>query len=178
MSQAIAHALAELTQVTRPRPGQDEAGIEAGVRRLIAALKEFPDDVALWALDYWPRQSEWFPTEHELRAVCDLRVSSLARAEAAKGGERSGRFLEPSGKTAYFVHRAREVHGEPFCKSWLAGGITCSFSNDTVYTTSVGADRLRKQCWAELQEAGVNVIESKDASKMLADYCDRHDLKL
>lgn len=177
MSKAIGMGLAELTQVTRPRPGQDEAGIEAGVRRLFAALKEYSEDVALWALDAWPRHSEWFPTEHELRVFCDRRMCEIAREEAAKRGEaKGGRFLEPVGKTAYFASRAFVVMGEPWCKSWLAGGITCMFSNDTIYTTSIGCERINRDCDLLLREAGVRVIESKDASKMLADYCDRNQL--
>lgn len=78
---------------------------------------------------------------------------------------------------AYFANRCRTVMGEPWCKSWLAGGITCMFSADTVYTTKVGAERIQRECWALLQESGVNVIAHPDASAMLAQYCDRRELQ-
>lgn len=173
---SLPDAFRELCAVCRPRPDLSDGGMEAAASRLFKALGEYPQDVALWALDAWPRHSDWFPTEHELRVFCERRMGEVARDEAAKNDPGQGRFLEPIGKTAYFAQRARAVMGEPWCKSWLAGGINCMFSQNIIFTTATGADRIQSECWGLLQESGVSVVVHKDAGAMLAKYCDRNQL--
>ena len=63
-------ALAKLELTTRRRTTQ-----ETDTARLIIVyldlLSEIPGDIALWALQKWPRKSKWFPTWNELYSLCE-----------------------------------------------------------------------------------------------------------
>lgn len=173
----LAQAFKELCAVCRPRPDQDEAVLMAAASRLWKVLGEYPEPVALAALDLWPRRSEWFPTERELRDLLEELASKAAIDAAARGRIADGRYLEPVGKTHVFVERVRKLRGDDYCKSWLAGGITCLFSADTVFTTGIGVERLNRDVRAIIDATGVTVRRSATASRMLADYCDKRELK-
>lgn len=173
----LSDAFAELCGICRPRPDQDEAGLEATARGLWKVLGEYPEPVALAALDLWPRRSEWFPTGKELRDLLN-QVSAEARISAEERGHvGGGRFHSPVGKTFTFAERVRDVRGDGYVKSWLRGGVTCQFANAKVYTTRIGEERLSKDVGAIAEQCGVEIIHDPDVSKMLSDYCDRHELK-
>jgi hypothetical protein len=173
----LAEAFKELCAVCRVRPDLAAGGIEDAGRRLWRVLGEYPEAVALEALDQWPRQSDWFPTEKELRGLLD-QLASAAAIEAAQRGEApDGSYLYPVGRTLAFVERAKRLYGEDYCKSWLAGGITCIFTDDKIFTTGVGFERLHHDLGAAAREAGVEIFSSAAASAMLAQHCDTRGLK-
>lgn len=173
----LTQAFRELCGVTRARPDQSEAGIAAMAERLFKVLGEYPEPVALTALDIWPRRSEWFPTEKELRDLLEEIAANAAREAAARGKVGGGRYNSPVGNTVRFVERVREIRGADYVKSWLAGGVTAQFSANHVYTTGIGYDRLTKDCHGIAEACGVLIYRDPDVSKMLADYCDRNGLK-
>jgi len=173
----LADAFRALSQVTRPRPDQSEGGIEAGARRLFATLSEYPEAVALRALDAWPRQSEWFPTEFELRGLCATLAADAAREEAASSYVGGGRYNKPDGIVMQFVERVRTARGEGYVKSWLAGGVTCQFGHNRIYTTGIGAERLLKDFGPLAYDLSVAVIADVGCMRMLAEYCDGRDLQ-
>lgn len=172
----LTDAFKELCGVTRVRPEQAESGVEAMTRRVFKVLGEFPEPVALTALDLWPRRSEWFPTEKELRDLLE-EVSAEAEREAmARGKTDGGLYRQPVGTTMQFVERVRAVRGEGYCKSWLAGGITCFFSNTRIFTTRIGVERLSRDFGALAEEMGVEIRYSEDAAAALRRYCDDRGL--
>ena len=172
----LTDAFEELTQVCRIRPGQFEGDIAALARRVFKALGEYPEPVALTALDMWPRQSEWFPTEKELRDLLDAIKAESEREAAARGIGREGTYHSPTGASADFVDRVRRVHGGDYVKSWMAGGINCLFADKNIYVTSSAFDRLHRDCAFIAQAAGVTIVRSKQAEAMLAKYCDDREI--
>lgn len=175
--QQVADGFQELTQVCRPRPDQNEGNIEAGARRLFKMLGEYEEPIALKALDAWPRKSEWFPTEFELRGLCDELTAEAAHEGAGASYIGGGRYHKPDGMVFQFVERVRDVRGDGYVKSWLAGGVTCQFAHNKIYTTGIGAERLHKEFGALAYELGVAIIEDKECSKMLTAYCVENNLQ-
>jgi hypothetical protein len=173
---ALSEAFKELCAVCRPRPDQDESVLMAAASRLWKVLGEFPEPVAQTALDLWPRRSEWFPTEFELRSLLEEIASNAAREAQARGSVGGGKYREPVGNTVAFVEEVRKLRGPDYCKSWLAGGITCLFSANIVYTTGIGADRLDKDVGALAAQLGVKIVHDKECSEMLARYCNERQL--
>jgi hypothetical protein len=172
----LAEAFKELCAVSRVRPDLAAGSIEDAARRLWRVLGEYPEAVALTALDVWPRRSEWFPAEKELRGLLEEIASNAAREAQARGAVGGGKYRQPVGNTVGFVEEVRRLRGADYCKSWLAGGITCLFSANIVYTTSIGADRLDKDVGALAAQLGVKIVRDKECSEMLARYCDERQL--
>lgn len=172
----LTDAFEELTQVCRIRPGQFEGDIAALARRVFKALGEYPEPIALTALDMWPRQSEWFPTEKELRDLLEEIQSEAEREAAARGQATDGTYHGPVGNTALFVEKVQAERGADYVKSWLAGGINCLFTTSTIYTTNIGVERLSKDCAALIKLCGVKIRHSPACSKSLAAYCEKHSL--
>lgn len=172
----LSDAFEELTQVCRIRPGQFEGDIAALARRVFKALGEYPEPVALAALDIWPRRSEWFPTEKELRDLLEEIQSEAEREAASRGQAGDGTYRGPVGNTALFVQKVEVERGADYVKSWLAGGINCLFTTTTIYTTSIGEERLGKDCAALIKLCGVKIRHSRECSKMLAAYCEKKSL--
>lgn len=173
---ALTEAFKELCAVCRPRPDQDESVLMSAASRLWKVLGEYPEPIALTALDTWPRRSEWFPTEKELRGLLDEIAAEAAREAAARGHAGDGRYKQPVGNTVLFVEEVRKLRGPDYVKSWLAGGITCMFTANHVYTTNIGADRLSKDVGALAEQMGVKIIFDRACSEMLARYCDERGL--
>lgn len=173
----LSDAFAELCGICRPRPDQDEAGLEATARGLWKVLGEHPESIALAALDLWPRRSEWFPTAFELRALLDQVSAESRQAAIQRGHVGGGRFNAPVGATVTFFERVRTVFGDGYVKSWLRGGVTCQFANAKIYTTRIGEERLRKDVGSIAEACGVEIIHDPDVSAMLARYCDENALK-
>lgn len=165
---ALSDAFNEMCGVCRPRPDQDEGMMEAAARRLWRVLGEYPERVALKALDEWPRQSEWFPTEKELRDALDrLRL----KFGAAKGnGTGKGRSQIPVGITKQFWERVCDVRGEAYAMSWLRPGVTAEFSTNNIYVNEVGHDRLWRDCESIIREFGVAIVIDNDVAKLLVQY--------
>lgn len=69
-----------------------------------------------------------------------------------------GRQSIPYGKTLAFYRRVLAEHGKPFCDSWL-NDKNCDFTDDTVYTTGIGNERLKARCAAFAEECGVTIQE-------------------
>jgi len=172
----LADAFKELCAVCRVRPDLAAGGIEAAGRRLWRVLGEYPEAIAFAALDQWPRQSEWFPAEKELRALLEELASAAAIDAAQRGDAPEGRYLYPIGHTAALVERAKRIYGEDYCKSWLAGGITCIFTENRIFTIAHGVDRLTHDLGAAMKEMGVEVYASVSASRMLAQHCEARGL--
>lgn len=176
MASKLGEAFRELCAVVRPR-AEMAAHMEAMASRLYRVLGEYPEPVVLAALDLWPRRSEWFPTEKELRDLLDEVKSEARQSAVERGHVGGGRFNDPVGNTVTFYERVRDVRGDGYVKSWLRGGVTCQFANAKIYTTRIGEERLSKDVGAIAEQCGVEIIYDPDVSKMLADYCDRHELK-
>lgn len=177
MSDAMKNAFRELTQVCRTRPGQAEGDIAAMASRLFKVLGEYGEPVALTALDMWPRKSEWFPTEKELRDLCEDIASQAAIDAASRGKCEEGVYRGPVGNTVMFVDAVRDTMGEAYVRSWLSGGINCLFGNDTIYTTPTGMQRLVRDCFSLMGQCGVQVKTSLRVTAMLAEYCDGRELE-
>ena len=71
----------------------------------------------------------------------------------------------PFGKTAAFVNEATEKRGAAWAKSWLSQR-TCRFTDDTILTTGLGADRLHETCEALLKKHGVKAKYDADVTAM------------
>lgn len=173
----LANAFKEMCAVSRVRPDLAAGSMEDAARRLWKVLGEYPEAVALTALDVWPRRSEWFPAERELRDLLEEIAAEAAHEAAARGSTGDGRYKQPVGNTVGFVDEVRRIRGEDYCKSWLAGGITCLFSANHVYTTGIGFDRLSKDFGHLAHSKGVAIIEDEDCSEMLKRYCDDRGLR-
>lgn len=173
----LADAFKELCAVCRVRPDLAAGSIEDAARRMWRVLGEYPEPVAITALDVWPRRSEWFPSERELRDLLEEIASNAAREAESRGSTGSGLYKHPVGNTVAFVREVERIRGVDYCKSWLAGGITCLFTANQVRTTGVGEDRLRRDVGDLAKLMAIEILEDTDCSQMLRDYCDRNELK-
>lgn len=81
--------------------------------------------------------------------------------------------------TERFFDLVRKVHGEPFALSWLASGLiehgdgvppfqNCEFTDDTIHTTGVGAERLHRACQEQMKAANVRVLHCKLMTERMA----------
>lgn len=170
----LADAFRQLIAVVRPRPDMDEGGAAAASRRLFSVLNEYDEDVALKALDEWPRNSEWFPTEKELRDLLDYVKLNSDKAAGEKDSR--GRSDKPYGLTARFWEAVARVKGEAYARSWLRGGVTCMFTDRYVYVNQVGHDRLWRDLSNLIQEHGVAIVVDDDIAKLLVDYIEREKI--
>lgn len=157
----------------RFRSAMDSESLAPAGRRLHVVLKDYPADVAIAGMDAWQASEEYFPTEAELRHTCDRVRGDYERQRAAARGSNT----EPQGATRIFVSRVREVMGEDYAKSWLAGGVSCMFTADTIYTTGFGVSTLLKQCSGIAEECQVKIVQSDRARQMLQDYCNARGLR-
>lgn len=171
---ALTDAFEELCSVCRPRPDQDEGMMEAGARRLWKTLGEYPERVALAGLDSWPKQSEWFPTEKELRNLLDTLKLKMGRTDGKGTGK--GRSQEPVGMTFQFWQRIADVRGEAYAMSWLRPGVTAEFTTNNVYVNQVGHDRLWRDCEDLIRECGVAIVIDNDVARLLVDYMERNGI--
>lgn len=174
MSDALESAFNELCAVCRPRPDQDEGMMEAGARRLWRVLGEYSEPVAIEALNDWPRNSEWFPTEKELRNVLDYVKLNNDKASGEK--DTKGRSDKPFGMTKHFWEGVARIKGEAYARSWLRGGVTCMFTERYVYVNQVGHDRLWRDVSNLINEYGVAIVVDDDIAKLLVDYIERNGI--
>lgn len=168
----LSEAFAELCAVCRPRPDQDMATLEAAGRRLWKVLGEFAEPIALATVDLWPRRSEWFPTEKELRALLEEVQAEAARDAAMRGQMPSGRYRDPVGNTAALYDHVRKARGHAYCRSWLAPGISAQFTANIVFVPQNLVHRVRDDIGALAFEHGVQIHPCAEVSRMLRDYCD------
>lgn len=164
----LADAFRQLIAVVRARPDMDASGAAAASRRLYSVLTEYDEEVALEALDSWPRNSEWFPTEKELRDLLDYVKINHDKV----GGkiDARGRSDKPSGMTKHFYDAVCRVKGEAYARSWLRGGATAMFTERYVYVNQVGHDRLWRDISNLIEEHGVAIVVDDDMTRMLVDY--------
>lgn len=73
----------------------------------------------------------------------------------------------PYGRTADFVRRVGETHGEPFVKSWL-NEQNCDFTSDTIFTTGIGCDRLNSRCGEIAESFMVRIVSCPFVRKRFA----------
>lgn len=174
MSQEIGKALKQLIAVTRPRPDQSEASVAAMAERFAGVFREYPDEIVIGALNAWPKSSEWFPTEKELRDLLDyLKLSS------DKIGSRidaRGRSDKPTGMTKHFYDAVCRVKGEAYARSWLRGGATAMFTDRYVYVNQVGHDRLWRDLSNLITEYGVAIVVDDDMTRVLVDYMEANGI--
>lgn len=74
-------------------------------------------------------------------------------------------------KTARFVEMVLNDHGPDFVASWLLPSQmikmddgapafqNCEFTNDTIFTTGIGADRLKSRCETQMLRADIVIRE-------------------
>lgn len=171
---ALSDAFNEMCGVCRPRRDQDEEMIEPAVRRLWKVLGEYGENVAIEALNEWPKKNEFFPTEKELRELLDyIRINS---DKATGKPDTKGRRDAPWGLTKYFYERVAKVKGEAYARSWLRGGLTCMFTERYVYVNQVGHDRLWRDLEPIIRECGVAIVVDDDIAKLLVDYIERNNI--
>lgn len=174
MSQQIGKALKQLIAVTRPRPDQSEGSVAAMAERFLAVFSEYPEPIVLGALNAWPKSSEWFPTEKELRELLDyLKISS---DKIGSSIDAQGRSDKPSGMTKHFYEAVARIKGEAYARSWLRGGITAMFTDRYVFVNQVGHDRLWRDLSNLIRECGVAVVVDDDIAKLLVDYMERNGI--
>lgn len=174
MSQEIGKALKQLIAVTRPRPDQSEASVSAMAERFAAVFSEYPESIVIGALNAWPKSSEWFPTEKELRDLLDY----LRLANDKEGGaiDTRGRSDKPHGMTKHFYDAVCRVKGEAYARSWLRGGVTCMFTDRYVFVNQVGHNRLWRDLSNLIEEHGVAIIVDDEIAKLLVDYMERNGI--
>jgi hypothetical protein len=174
MSQQIGKALKQLIAVTRPRPDQSEGSVAAMAERFLAVFSEYPEPIVLGALNAWPKHSEWFPTEKELRELLDyLRLND---EKAGASIDTRGRSDKPSGMTKHFYEAVARIKGEAYARSWLRGGVTAMFTDRYVYVNHVGHDRLWRDLSHLIRECGVAIIEDDSIATLLVDYIERNGI--
>lgn len=66
------------------------------------------------------------------------------------------RSNDPKGPTAEFVRQVQAMQGEPYVRSWLTSR-TCSFTDTTVYTIGLAAERLMRDVGHIAKKCGVTV---------------------
>jgi len=137
-------------------------------------LTEYDEQVALDALDAWPRNSEWFPTEKELRDLLDYVRLTSDKASGEKDAK--GRSDKPYGMTKHFWEAVARVKGEAYARSWLRGGATAMFTERYVYVNQVGHDRLWRDISNLIEEHGVAIIVDDDMTRMLVDYMEANGI--
>lgn len=174
MSQQISKALKQLIAVTRPRPDQSEGGVSAMAERFAQVFREYPEDVVVAALAEWPKGSEWFPTEKELRDL--LNYIKLSSDKADSPPDERGRSEKPSGMTQFFYQRVSAVKGEAYARSWLRGGVTAMFTDRYVFVNQVGHDRLWRDVPTLIRECGVAIVVDEGIARLLVDYIDRNGI--
>jgi hypothetical protein len=73
--------------------------------------------------------------------------------------------LDPRGATLAFVNDARGIHGDAFLASWLLSGRfgfnVCRFTEDRIYTTGIGYDRLSRTCSDLADKHRVRIYENR-----------------
>ncbi|GAB5471433.1 MAG: hypothetical protein Kilf2KO_44630 [Rhodospirillales bacterium] len=74
----LLQGLLAVKALTRRR-NETDGDLELQVRLYAARLRDYPADIALAALDDWPRQSPWWPAWHDLQAVMAGRVAQRMR---------------------------------------------------------------------------------------------------
>jgi len=185
----LSQALGGLVAVTKRRGDMDHVDVGLWTRRLVQSLKALPAAAALAAIDAWPRQADgqWLPSEAELMALAHqleadaVTATERRRVQAAAVAEQVGAdqakkrpvYSCPVGASEQFVDAVREMHGRAYAETWLAGGINCLFRNDEVITTSVGAHRLRGDCWALIDRLNIQITVSAQAVRLLEAYLER-----
>ena len=75
----------------------------------------------------------------------------------------------PGSPTAQFVELVRAVRGDDFVASWLLPGLmirmrdgspafqNCEFTEDRIFTTGVGADRLNRACDQQIRQTEITI---------------------
>lgn len=173
MSDALESAFNELCAVCRPRPDQDEGMMEAGARRLWKVLGEYRESEALEALDAWPKASEWFPTERELRDVLDrLKIKSRVKGKTTQ----PNRYDFPIGMTKQFCDRVEVARGSAYVNSWLRGGVTAEFDKNSIYVTEAGHDRLWRDCEFLIRDCCIAIIINPGVGQLIIDYMKDNDI--
>lgn len=74
------------------------------------------------------------------------------------------RRSQPYGKTLMFYKHVAETHGEPYARSWM-NAQNCDFTDDTIFTTSIGRERLMNQCEFIASKHDVMIFECPHVRK-------------
>ena len=164
-----------------------ESHLQDWMAGLMALLQRHPGPVAIEAIRAWPQQpgGRWWPMAADLDALArtlGARHAELAeRIAEAKARRRTRstpeRSTTPIGRSAQFVGRVRETHGEPYVRSWLRGGVNALFGDEVVWLTGIGAERLARDCGGIAKAVGVRLEASSEVSALLAQYCDARGLE-
>lgn len=177
---AIRNAIFELTSVCSRPPSIDDAKEIAYQEALCKALWDYPIDVVQLACENWrrvPGAGRWWPTEQDLRAQCDALVKPrkdlreeaasllriLERREKAQGRGGRERSNQPYGRTLALYGDCMAAHGPAFCKSYLSMR-TCEFTDTTIYTMGIVAERLRQRAGILLDKHNVRVVVDADVT--------------
>lgn len=145
----LTFALGYLASVTAGDKLRSPETMQVSARALVEAMREYPADAALGAIRDWPKTpgGKWWPTENELRQEAEqrgwrtMRMHLHLKAAALRDSAASPRTNEPGPLLAAFIEAVREVHGDGFVKSWLSP-LTCQYQGKTIWTHSLGAERL------------------------------------
>lgn len=169
--QRIAAALMKLISATRRPAWMDDEIAEHYFEAVQEAMLDYPIDIVEAACIAWRKgpSGEFWPAEKELRRICDeqfkprrdLRDGARSLLNAMESQERRGnreRSSQPRGATLALVNAclANPSFGSAFVRSYLSSR-TCDFSDDTVFTMSIVAERLQQRAGGLLAKHGVKV---------------------
>jgi hypothetical protein len=107
----VGDLLTELAGSLLPPKGADATVVRASIPRLMRLLREYPDPIAIRALDDWPRRSRFFPLEEDLTRALNI-ASGHAAARQQNPVERydDGMQDEPTGATLEFLKEFRRIN--------------------------------------------------------------------
>lgn len=178
----IAAQLARLCVACARPPNLDDDGEELWVMSMGETLMEYLLDCVIAAIKDWRATQKWWPSESDLRKLCELHsadrrrireeasatIKLMERAAESRQTQAQRRSINPSGRTAQFVAKAREMYGADWARSWFVGGVNVMFTDTTIYTTAVGYDELRAKCSKIADAYCVVVLICPEVRQMLA----------
>ena len=154
---ALFDLLSEVMAVTRAPRGVDAGSAEAMALRYMRILREYHEDVAVKALDDWPRKHQFFPTEPELRQALDAE-HDLLRPHMAKPPYDDGMNANPIGATKAFIDEFRALHPSK-CAAYFDGEIS-RYSDVRIGTrVKFVAHMVEKLAPGLIAKHGIRIVE-------------------
>lgn len=123
---------------------------------------------ALKAIAAWPLEHAEWPT---LKELVDLTKDCIAEHRAANAMSHVRGLDSPVGKFIDHVSKSRAA-GPAYVTSWLNAEVNCAFSENAIFTTSYGAERLKRDWGRAARGYGVSIEPDPAQDERLAMHVD------